>query len=248
MLDVIMLALGLALPYVFLSYHPALIKKLPRPGAWMETFKQLMAFPMFATCAWLLTVFAASTGTDGLSYMIFALILLAMALWLYGRFWGPMAKSRSKHVATVAAAACIAGFGVLAWQGAHKVAPEPVLDGAVTAFSPQTLVERRAKGLTTVVDFGAKWCLQCETNRALVFSKKEFFDALPKHDAIFMYGDWTHDDPVIEEFLAAYNQGGIPFALIFPPNGPAVQLPTVLAGPSTVINGLEEAKNFKPAP
>lgn len=238
----IMLGVGLALPYVFLSYHPAFIKKLPKPGPWMETFKQLMAFPMFATCAWLLTVFASSTGADGLSYMIFALVLFAMALWFYGRFWTPTARARSKHIAAVCAVIAAAGGGVLAWRGAHKVAPAEVLEGHETAFSPQTIVERRAKGLTTVVDFGAKWCLQCETNRGLAFSRKEFHDSLPKYDAIFMYADWTHDDPVIEEFLTAYKQGGIPFALVIPPTGPAIQLPTVIPGPATLIEGLEESK------
>lgn len=236
------LAVGLALPYVYLSYHPSLIKKLPRPGAWMETFKQFMAFPMFATCAWLLTVFAASTGTDGLFYMIFALIFLAMALWLYGRFWTPTAKPRSRHLATVMALICAVGYGVLGWRGAHKEAPDPVMEGDEVAFSPQTIIERRAKGLTTVLDFGATWCLLCKSNTSLGFSRKEFHDALPKYDAVLMYGDWTRRGALISDFLAAYEQGGIPFALVIPPTGPVIQLPEAITGPGVIIEGLEAAK------
>jgi len=238
----ILLSFGLALPYVVLSYYPALVKKLPRPGAWMETFKQVMSFPMFATCAWMITIFATTTGNSGLFYLLFALTLIAMALWLYGRFGTPAAKPRSKRIALPLGVACAIGGGWLAWQGSHEVAPAEAGGDDEVAFSPEMIIDRRAKGKTTVVDFWAKWCLVCESNKKLAFSREEFLSSLKKQDAVFMLADWTKPDERIEKFLAAYKQGGIPFAIVVPPTGPVIQLPTALPTPADAIRGLEEAK------
>lgn len=238
----IMLSIGLALPYVLLSWFPALVKKLPRPGAWMETFKQVMAFPMFATCAWLITVFTASTGRSGLFYILFALVLLAMTLWLYGRFFTPAARPRSKRIALPFAVLCLAGGGFLAWQATAQKAPAAVLENSDVAYSPRAIIERREKGLTTVVDFWAEWCVLCESNKKLAFTRDEFRNSLREHNAAFMIADWTQYDPDIKKFLDAYDQGGIPFALVIPPKGPAIMLPSALPAPGEAIRGLVEAK------
>ncbi len=231
------LAIGLALPYVVLSWFPALIRKLPRPGAWMETFKQFMSFPMFATAVWLLTVFVSATGETGMAYMLFALVLIALALWLYGRFGTPAAKPRSKKIGLTFAVLSIAGGGWMVWAAAHEQAPE-----AVSSFSPQAIIKRREQGLTTVVDVGATWCLQCQTNKKAAFDTKEFRDKLPEYDASFMYADKTRTNVVADKFLKAYEQSGIPFAVVIPPKGPVIQLPSIIVSPSTVIEALEEAK------
>ncbi len=238
----IMLSLGLALPYVLLSWFPALVKKLPRPGAWMETFKQVMAFPMFATCAWLISVFTASTGRSGLFYILFALVLLAMTLWLYGRFFTPAARPRSKRIAMPFAAIFLVCGGWLAWTATTEKAPALALEKSDIVYSPRTIIERREKGLTTVVDFWAEWCVLCESNKKLAFTRDEFRNSLKEHNAAFMLADWTKNDPDIKKFLDAYEQGGIPFALVIPPKGPAIRLPDALTSPSEAIRGLEEAK------
>ncbi len=238
----VVLAAGLAFPYVLLSWYPALVKKLPRPGAWMETFKQVMSFPMFATCGWLITVFVASTGDSGLFYALMALVFVAMTLWLYGRFGTLTAKPRSKKVAMSLAVLFLLTGGGMAWHATRQVAPPAALKDNALAYSPQLIIERRAQGLTTVVDFWARWCVLCESNKKLAFTRKEFLDSLKGHNAAFMLADWTAEDPDIGKFLAAYDQGGIPFALVIPPTGPAIQLPAALASPADAIRGLEEAK------
>jgi len=110
-------------------------------------------------------------------------------------------------------------------------------------------VERRAKGLTTVVDLWAKWCLQCELNRKAAFDTDAFRAALPAHNAVFMLGDKTvigsPSDVVTDKFLNAYEQGGIPYAFIVPPKGPVIVLPSIIASPAPVLDGLREAQAAK---
>ncbi|HWB03856.1 MAG TPA: protein-disulfide reductase DsbD domain-containing protein [Verrucomicrobiales bacterium] len=236
------LAIGLALPYVLLSWFPALIKKLPKPGAWMETFKQLMAFPMFATAVWLVTVFGRATGQGGLAMIMFALVFFAMALWLYGRFGTPMAKPRSKHIALTVAVLCVLAGGWITWGATNEEAPEAALAKHEVPLSAETIIARREKGQTTVVDFWAVWCLQCQANKLAAFDKDAFKNRLAEYNAIFMLADQTRPNPLAEKFLKAYQAGGIPYALVIPPTGPAIQLPQVIPSPATLIEALEEAK------
>ena len=240
------LSVGLALPYVILSWFPALVKKLPRPGAWMETFKQFMAFPMFATAIWLVSVFGGSTGEGGIIYLFFALTVFALAIWLYGRFFQRPAKPRSKSIATVAAVLSLGGAGWLAAEAVHQVPSTTSGGHGETPLSAQTIVERRKKGQTTVVDFWATWCLQCELNRKAGFDTSEFREALPGYNAIFMLGDKTKSgsasDLLSDKFLNAYKQGGIPYALVIPPKGPVIVLPSIITSPAVLIDGLKEAQ------
>jgi thiol:disulfide interchange protein len=238
----ISLSIGLALPYVLLSWFPALVKKLPKPGAWMETFKQFMSFPMFATVVWLLTVFARSTGPSGLAMILFALVFFGMALWLYGRFGTPMAKPRSRQIGFAVAAISILTGGWLTWDATKEVSNVVELAKDEVPLSAETIIARRANGQTTVVDFWAEWCLQCQLNKKAAFDREAFKKKLPEYDAIFMLGDQTHSNPLAEKFLKAYKSGGIPYALVIPPSGPAIQLPQVIASPDTLIEALEEAK------
>ncbi len=238
------LGIGLALPYVVLSWFPSLIKKLPRPGAWMETFKQFMAFPMFATVVWLLSVFGGTTGRTGATLLLFALTLVAMILWIYGRFFQRTTRGHSRTLAGLTVLLCLAGAVWLITEATSERAPASAGHG--TPLSVKMIIERREKGLTTVVDLWAEWCLQCETNRKLAFDRKEFLDALPGYDAIFMLGDKTVEDSpadrTAQKFVEAYKSGGIPYAFIVPSKGPVIALPTVIASPNLLLDALEEAK------
>lgn len=236
------LAVGLALPYVVLSWFPALVRKLPRPGAWMETFKQFMSFPMYATVVWLVTVFASTTGMGGLMRILFALVFFAVALWLFGRFFQRTAKVKSRRIAFPLAILCTVAGAWTAWNGARQESPDEVMASGVVSFSPQTIIERRSKGLTTVVDCWAKWCLQCELNKEAAFEREAFKSALPRYNAIFMLGDKTKPNALVDKFLEAYKQGGIPYAIIYPPSGPAIEMPSIIPSPQMLIDGLEEAK------
>ena len=158
------LALGLALPYVILSFFPALIQKLPKPGAWMETFKQFMAFPLLGMVIWLIGVFAKISGITALGYLLFGMLIFGFALWIYGRFATPFAPKGKKFTARLAAVAVV---GVAGWftltaiqarQGSGSFA-KPVVKHGITfsGFDPRELVTALESGRGVFIDFTADW-------------------------------------------------------------------------------------------
>tara|TARA_R110002096_G_scaffold26518_9_gene81775 strand:+ start:385 stop:2397 length:2013 start_codon:yes stop_codon:yes gene_type:complete len=166
------LGLGLAFPYVLLSYIPALIKKLPKPGAWMETFKQFMSFPMFATVVWLTSVYAKLAGRDALSYFLYGLVILAMAVWIYGRYVLPYKSVKTQWMGRIAAIA-LAGLFIFLTQTGFKKGqeaeallaskPKAVADKIVKygilwdEINPVQIVQHRSKKRTVFIDFTADW-------------------------------------------------------------------------------------------
>lgn len=158
------LGVGLALPYVLLSFFPYLIQKLPKPGPWMETFKQFMAFPLYATVIWLVGVFGKVTGLGAISYLLFGLVTLALALWIFGRFGTPFKPKKTKTSARLAtlALACCAGW--LAYN-AVQMKPDVKEFGvgedkhgvAWHGYDPRKIVEARNNGRTIFIDFTADW-------------------------------------------------------------------------------------------
>ncbi|MFT4546313.1 MAG: thiol:disulfide interchange protein [Verrucomicrobiales bacterium] len=158
------LAIGLALPYVILSFFPALIQKLPKPGPWMETFKQFMAFPLYATVIWLIGVFGKVTGLGAVSYLLFGLVTLAMGLWIYGRFGTPFKPAGTKFSARFAAIALAGGAAWLAFSATSmKVdskefgAVEDKYGIAWQGYDPRKIVEARNNGRSVFIDFTADW-------------------------------------------------------------------------------------------
>jgi len=166
------LGLGLAMPYVVLSFLPELIQKLPRPGAWMETFKQFMAFPMYATAVWLLFVYGKIAGTTALEWLFHGLVLLALALWAYGRFCVPSRSKRTRSIAVIAALLMLVGAGILAREGYRRSAESEALiaksglagSGKVAKYGLEwepinavSIVEHRKAGRAVFIDFTANW-------------------------------------------------------------------------------------------
>ncbi|MFP6905918.1 MAG: protein-disulfide reductase DsbD domain-containing protein [Verrucomicrobiota bacterium] len=163
------LAVGVALPYVVLSFIPALVNKLPRPGAWMETFKQLMSFPLFATAIWLLGVYGKITGQRGMFWMLFGLLALAIGAWIYGRYATPATKAGKRRLGQVAALAMLGTYGWVA-HSSGQMEPDPrTLAGANGVpmekhfgvdwelFSPERMVQHRKKKRRVFIDFTADW-------------------------------------------------------------------------------------------
>ena len=161
------LGLGLAFPYVLLSFFPALVKKLPRPGAWMETFKQFMAFPMLATVVWLVGVFGKQVGTKGVVWMLAALLILGFGLWVFGRFGTPLRKSGTRWMSK---AVLLLAFVGSAYAVKYSIdnrqieSASPSGDGMIALhgmlwepLSMERLVEHRKKGRTVFIDFTADW-------------------------------------------------------------------------------------------
>ncbi len=232
MLIFTMIAVGLASPYLLLSLFPAAVKFLPRPGAWMETFKQLMAFPLYATVGWLLWVLAGQTkdNENALLLIVFGLVIVALAAWVYGRF--------AKTAGRAAAAALLAAGLWLGWPVAATAAPEGTYAVKWETWSPAALEAARTAGRTIYVDFTARWCATCQTNKAAVFSSDAVLAELEKRNVLLLKADWTSKDPAITTELARWNRSAVPFNLIYAPSLPEPVILPELLTPGTVLDTL----------
>jgi thiol:disulfide interchange protein DsbD len=231
------LGVGLALPFLLIGFVPALARLLPKPGRWMETLKQVLAFPMYLTAAWLVWVLANQRGADAVGLVLVAMVLLAMTFW-----WFERSRSRgavSKVLVIVLAVATVAPMYLLA----HVPAPSSMArtEDGVVAYSPEKLAELRAAGTPVFVDMTADWCVTCKANEHTVLNTEAFRALLQRTGAVYMKGDWTDVNPTISAFLQQYHSPGVPLYVVFPKNGgPGKQLSTVLTG-SLVEQALSEA-------
>lgn len=215
------LGLGLALPFLLIGFIPALAHRLPRPGAWMETFKQALAFPLYLTAAWLAWVLTRQRGADAIGWWLFAAVLLAFAAWSWTR-----ARTTGHRWALVASVlAAIA----LVWplRVIHTM-PRPATASALAApgegitpvsFSEQRLADLRAAGRVVFVNMTADWCVTCKANERAVFRTDAFRDAMAGANAVYMVGDWTDVDPALTAFLQRYKAVGVPLYVVFPRDG-----------------------------
>jgi thiol:disulfide interchange protein/DsbC/DsbD-like thiol-disulfide interchange protein len=238
MLIFTLIAIGLASPYLLLSLFPAAVKLLPRPGAWMETFKQLMAFPLYASVGWLLWVLAAQTKDDDYAFLliVFALVIIAMAAWIYGRWAKPAAR--------LAAAALLVGALWFGWPKTAEATPAANAGYAVKweHWSPAALEAARTAGRTVYVDFTARWCATCQTNKAAVFTSAAVLAELEKRNVLLLKADWTSKDPAITAELAKWNRSAVPFNLIYAPGRPEPTVLPELLTPGTVLEALATTK------
>ncbi|QRP63592.1 protein-disulfide reductase DsbD [Rhodanobacter sp. FDAARGOS 1247] len=233
----LMLGVGLALPFLAVGFVPALGRLLPRPGRWMETLKQVLAFPMYLTAAWLVWVLANQRGADAVGLVLVAMVLLAMTLW-----WFERSRSRgaiSKLAVVVLAIATVVPMALLA----HVPPPSAsaATEEGVVAYSPEKLASLRTAGTPVFVDMTADWCVTCKANEHTVLDTDAFRALLRRTGAVYMKGDWTDVNPTISAFLQQYNSPGVPLYVVFPKNGgPGKQLSTVLTR-SMVEQALTEA-------
>ena len=237
------LGLGMAAPYVALCYSPALMDRLPRPGAWMARFKELLAFPMFATAVWLTWVLSQQAGSGGVVTVGSGMLLIAFALWL--------AKYLPRPVGTVAAAVFVIAalyFPTLlrsvpaAIAGAETAAVQPApsyVGPAWSAWSPEVERELRQQG-PVFVNFTAAWCITCKVNEAVALDSEAVRDAFENRSIAYLKGDWTNEDPAITRALQAYERSGVPLYLLYTPGQERARvLPQVLTE-SIVLGALEE--------
>jgi thiol:disulfide interchange protein DsbD len=222
------IALGLALPYLVLSFAPALVKVLPRPGAWMETLKQLLAFPLYATAGYLVYVLAGQVG-DGLLAAILGLTLVAMAAWVLGRWAVPVRARRVRWFARGAALVLLACGVALGW-------PREKADWI--PWSPETVAKLRAEGRIVYVDFTARWCVTCQTNKAVVFGSAEVNETFRRLGVAKVRGDWTNRDPKIAAELQRLGRAAVPVDLVYlPGRAEPILLPEVLT-PGVVLEAV----------
>ena len=239
------IAIGLSLPYLLLSIFPAAVKLLPRPGAWMETFKQFMAFPLYATVGYLVWVLAGQTSDEGLQNVLFGLVLVAMGIWVYGRWHAPGASAGRARFGVIGLLALLAAGVWLGWpQNAAAKSAAGLVSGAPEVvwekWSPEAVAKLRAENRIVYVDFTARWCATCQANKKLVFHNDEVLKYFHDHNIATLRGDWTNQDPMITAELAKYQRSAVPFNQIWlPGKAEPILLPELLT-PGKVLDALKQ--------
>jgi thiol:disulfide interchange protein DsbD len=229
------LGFGLALPYLLLSFAPWLRRLLPRPGAWMDTLKQVFAFPMYASAAWLLWVLAQQTAVFGLAAALAGAILIGLAAWAYQ-------KSKSSGVTGQRAAVATAWLAVLVavalpvQVARTAVAPAAAAAAATTGgkdadgwqpYDAARVAALTAAGKPVLVNFTASWCLTCLVNERNAFGDSAVQAVFHDKGVTLVKGDWTNRDPEITKALAAFGRAGVPLYVVYNAK-PGVAEPQVL--------------------
>ncbi len=236
------IGLGMAAPYVLLGLFPAWLRWLPRPGRWMETFRQVLAFPMYATAAWLAWVLGQQAGIDAVLALAIGAVLLALGLWLTGRFVQQGSGGRRGLAAALAVAALALGLWT-AWPGdVDRRAATPMQAGAdAIAWQPwsrERVDEALASGRAVFVDFTAAWCVSCQANKRLVLERDAVVAAMAQRGVLRLRGDWTNRDPAITAELARFGRNGVPLYLVYRPGEPQPRILPELLTVGLVIDAL----------
>jgi len=245
--------LGLAAPYLLLSWNPAWLKFLPKPGAWMEKFKIAMGFPMLATVVWLLYIASSTYGRD-IAWLGGFLVVVALAGWIYGEF---VQRGRRGRPLAVIIALSLLAFGYfvileaeLNWRAPRTAGgtANPVAnstDGiAWQPWSPEAVTQAQAAGKPVLVDFTADWCLTCQVNKKTSIETSRVRDKLKSLHAVTLVGDYTGFPVRITEELQRFGRAGVPLVLVYPgrPGANPVALPEILT-PAIVLAALGQAGN-----
>jgi thiol:disulfide interchange protein len=255
------LGLGLVWPLALVAAVPRLRALLPRPGAWMVTLRQLLAFPLFATVVWLAWVLGRQTGAGAVVALLAGCTLLAFGLWALGRFGTLAAPTGRRRLAQGLAIASAAGaLALVAGASAQGASTQGLVQegsaasasgaGGALAWRPYdatSLQAQRDSGRVVLVDFTADWCLTCKVNERVAFGSGAVRAAIREHGVTLLRADWTTRDPAVTRALAAFGRNSVPFVVIYPRARDAapIVLPTLLT-PGIVTSALERAAASTP--
>lgn len=246
------LALGFAAPFVAVAFIPGLLRRLPRPGAWMDVLKKGLAFPMYGAALWLTWVFAQQAGPIALGQVLIAGVLAAFGAWLYGLAQTRRAAGERAAASTVAGLLAVVAALVLAASAALAAKPPPMTAAAsaeapsgpglvAETWSPEKVRELQAAGRPILVDFTAAWCVTCQVNEKVALSGSKVAEAFRTQNAVYLKADWTNRDPVIAKALADFGRVGVPLYVVYPKNGAAPVILPQLLTEGLVIDAIERA-------
>ncbi|MFM1960804.1 MAG: hypothetical protein RL588_2321, partial [Pseudomonadota bacterium] len=243
------LGLGFAAPFTLAALAPGLLARLPRPGPWMDTFRKVLAFPMYGAAAWLAWVLAVQAGPDLLARLLAAGVLLAFACWLGGLAQKRAIQGRPARVLGVVAVsvAALSVAGAVWPSPAAANASAPAASGAdgsglsYETYSPERLAALRAEGKPVFVNYTAAWCVTCQVNERVAFSTRTAADAFTASGVVYLKADWTRRDAVIAEDLERFGRAGVPLYLVYPAGGGEPRILPQLLTPDIVARAVQDA-------
>jgi thiol:disulfide interchange protein DsbD len=236
------LSLGFAAPFVALAFAPGLLRRLPKPGAWMDTLRKVLAFPMYGAAAWLLWVLSQQTDAAGLALALMGLLTGAFALWL----WGLGAKLWRQALAVLLLIGAVA-LVLLPGSAAPTRTGEAASTAALPseAWSPARVAALRAEGRVVFVNFTAAWCVSCQVNEKVALSTSQVADALKAANGVYLKADWTNRNAEIAAALAEHGRAGVPLYLVYGPGSEEPQILPQLLTPGMVAEALDKAAKPK---
>ena len=215
------LGLGLALPYLALSFAPALQKALPKPGPWMEIFKQALAFPMLAAALWLLWVLAQQTDIMGITAALFGAMLLTFSIWLFKHV--PDNPLWHNIIRAIAVLAVLGAFAILPKESQHETAFIKAESSFGQAFSQEKLEQSLKDDHPVFTEMTAAWCITCKVNHKIAINISSTKKLFADHNVEYLVGDWTNEDPEITKYLQKYGRNGVPLYIYYGPRDPVTK-------------------------
>ncbi|HTV33934.1 MAG TPA: protein-disulfide reductase DsbD domain-containing protein [Methylocella sp.] len=233
------LGLGLAAPYLAFAFIPGLVRLLPKPGAWMAILKQALAFPMYASAAWLLWVISQEAGPDGVLAVSAGFVLIGLAAWALGVTQGRQDAARLYGQAVAALAAlCAVAFLLGVETGPASIA---AASEETQPYSPSRLAALRTEGRPVFVNLTAAWCVTCKINERVALASDAVRQAFAARHIAYLKGDWTRPDPAISALLHEHGRDGVPLYLFYPARGgEPIVLPQLLTS-GIVLDALGRA-------
>lgn len=237
------LGLGMAFPYLLLACWPALVRRLPKPGVWMERLKQVLAFPMFASGVWLLWVLTLQAGANAVALVLGAMVVAAFGLWLWGLSqrgqggWLAKAASLVAAIATITAVVVVPQTAITAAAAAGGETSGPVSE----PYTPARLETLLAAGKPVFVNLTAAWCVTCLWNEESTLSTAAVSEAFKTAGVTYLKGDWTNADPEITKLLERYSRAGVPLYLYFRPGSHEPEILPQLLTEAIVVDAINAA-------
>lgn len=203
------LGLGMALPFLLLAHSPGLLSFLPRPGGWMNTFKEFLAFPLLLTVIWLFWVVAQQTGSETLLYLMLVLLLIGFSIWLAGK----VMSERKRQI-------CLTGFFLLSFAAPVFLVSKTEQSTATVqtdwpAFSEESVQSSLKRGRSVFIDFTAAWCITCQVNKKLVLNTSTIESFFSENKIDRYRADWTDRDPKITQALARFGRNSLPLYVFY---------------------------------
>ena len=217
------LGIGFSLPYLVLSAKPSLLSFLPKPGQWMETFKQFMAFPMWASALWLLWVLSSQVNNQEVIQVLLGALLIIIGLWLVEKN-----NSKTNWIRWIVRLPFILLLVFSLWLIPTSYSDLDESKQNQLAYSPQLLEDLREENALVFLNFTADWCITCKVNESVALKTSKVRKLLTDKDITYIEADWTRKDPVISSALEEYGRTGLPLYLLFPSKGDPLILPEIL--------------------